>query len=394
LLRLIRQVDVFAPEPLGVQDVLIGGGKILEIASEIRMPQAHCEVIPGEGLWAVPGFVDGHVHLIGGGGEGGWGSRTPELPLSDAIRGGVTTLVGCLGTDGITRTLAAMLAKTRQLDAEGLTAYMFTGHYGVPVRTLTGGVEEDLLFIDKVIGVGEVAISDHRSSQPTFEELARIAGDARRGGILSGKAGLVDLHLGDGDRKLDLLLRLIRETELPPSQFLPTHVNRNEALFESAMVYAGSGGYVDLTTSTVPQLLERGEVKASRGLARLLRAGIPPERITFTSDGQGSLPSFDDQGRLKGLSVGRVTSLFDEVRDAVMQDGVSFDAALKVVTSSPADLMKLAHKGRIEPGRDADIVLLRPEGLAIDTVVARGRVLMQGRSLLPSSSFAWELGHD
>lgn len=387
MLRLIKQVDLFAPEAMGPQDVLIGGGQILEIGASILMPQAHCDVIAGEGLIAAPGFIDGHVHLIGGGGEGGWGTRTPELPLSDAIQGGVTTLVGCLGTDGITRTLAAMLAKTRQLDAEGLSAYMFTGHYGVPVRTLTGSVEEDLLFIDKVIGVGEVAISDHRSSQPTFEELARIAGDARRGGILSGKAGLVDLHLGDGPRRLELLLRLVRDTELPPSQFLPTHVNRNEALFQSALEYAASGGFVDLTTSTVPQLLEKGEVKASRGLARLLQKGIPAERITFTSDGQGSLPHFDAEGRLQGLSVGRVTSLFDEVRDAVLQEGVSFVEALKVVTSSPADLMKLGHKGRLEPGRDADLVLLRPDTYAIDTVMARGRLLMQGGKLLVRGAF-------
>lgn len=381
MLRLIRDVELFAPAPLGRQDILLGGGRILEVAPRIRMPKAHCETVAGRGLWAVPGFIDGHVHLVGGGGEGGWGTRTPELPVRDAILGGVTTLVGCLGTDGVTRTLAGMLAKVRQLETEGLSAYMFTGHYGLPVKTLTGSVEEDLLLIDKVIGVGEVALSDHRSSQPTFDELARLAGDARRGGLLSGKAGLVDLHLGDGPRRLDLLLEVLAETELPASQFLPTHINRNPELFEAGMAYARSGGYVDLTTSTVPQLLAQGEVKASEGLARLLKAGVPAERITFTSDGQGSLPDFDAEGRLVGLSVGRVTSLHEELRDAVRRDGVAFPEALKVVTSSPADLLKLFHKGRLAPGLDADLLLLRPDTLGVDTVIARGRTLMRGGRL-------------
>ena len=228
----------------------------------------------------------------------------------------------------------------------------------------------------------------HRSSQPTFDELARLGGDARRGGLLSGKAGLVDLHLGDGPRKLDLLLRVLAETELPASQFLPTHINRNGELFEAGVAYARSGGFVDLTTSTVPQLLAQGEVKASSGLARLLRAGVPAERITFTSDGQGSLPDFDAAGRLVGLSVGRVTSLHEEFRDAVKVDGVGFPEALKVLTSSPADLLKLPHKGRLAPGLDADLLLLRPETLALDTVIARGNLLMRGGRMIVKPTFA------
>ena len=72
----------------------------------------------------MPGFIDGHVHMTGGGGEGGYATRTPELSLSDAIRGGVTTIVGCLGTDGVTRSLAALLAKARALDEEGISTFI------------------------------------------------------------------------------------------------------------------------------------------------------------------------------------------------------------------------------------------------------------------------------
>ena len=198
---LLKNADIYTPAPGGRADVLMAGGRIEQhrpVACRSRRPGARRSTPPG--YLAVPGFIDGHVHLMGGGGEGGYATRTPELALSDAIRGGVTTLVGCLGTDGVTRNPAGLLAKARGLDEEGLSTFIYTGHYSVPVHTLTGSIERDLLLIDKIIGVGEVALSDHRSTQPTFDEFARVAAEARRGGILSGKAGVVNVHMGDGRR--------------------------------------------------------------------------------------------------------------------------------------------------------------------------------------------------
>lgn len=384
---LIQNVEVLAPEPSGRCDLLLGGGRILRMEAGLRVPRRLARAIDGRNLVAVPGFVDGHVHLMGGGGEGGFATRTPELPFRSAVEGGVTTLVGCLGTDAVTRSLAGLLAKVRGLEEEGLSAYMFTGSYAVPAPTLTGSVESDLLLIDKVVGVGEVALSDHRSSQPSFEALAALAGEARRGGLLSGKAGLVNLHLGDGARGLALLRALVEGTELPRRQFLPTHVNRNERLFGEAQAYALGGGPVDLTTSTLPRFLEEGEVKSSRGLKRLLDAGVDPGLVTFSSDGQGSLPDFDGAGRLRRIAIGQVSSLWSEVRDAVQQEGVPLGTALRVITENPARLLKLPGKGRLEPGADADVVLLDPKDLSVHTVIARGRVLMQARRVVARGVF-------
>jgi beta-aspartyl-dipeptidase (metallo-type) len=212
---LIANADIYAPGHLGRADILVAGGRIERVGRGIRIDAAYGERVEAADLLVMPGFIDAHVHITGGGGEGGYATRTPELQLSDAIRGGVTTVVGCLGTDGITRSPAALLAKARALDEEGITALVWTGHYAVPVQTLTGSIERDLLLIDKVIGAGEIAVSDHRSTQPTFDEFARVAAEARRGGILSGKAGIVNVHLGDGRRGLSLLRRIVEETEIP-----------------------------------------------------------------------------------------------------------------------------------------------------------------------------------
>ncbi len=384
---LLKNADLFTPAPAGRADILIAGGRIERVEAGLAIPERYCDVVDASSLVAVPGFIDAHVHITGGGGEGGYATRTPELMLSDAVRGGVTTIVGCLGTDGVTRSPASLLAKARGLDAEGISTFIYTGDYAVPTRTITGGIERDLLLIDKVIGVGEMALSDHRSTQPTFDEIARIASEARRGGILSGKAGLVNVHMGDGRRGLSLLRRILDETEIPPTQFLPTHVNRNPWLFEEGIAYAKAGGLVDFTTSTVPASLEEGEVKCSRALRLMLEAGVDAAQITFTSDGQGSLPVFDAAGRLVRLDVGRVTSLFAEVRDAVADEGVPLETALSVVTANPARALKLAGKGQIAAGADADLVLLDRRSLAIRGVLARGRWLMREGDVIVKGTF-------
>jgi len=195
------------------------------------------------------------------------------------------------------------------------------------------------------------------------------------------------VHLGDGRRGLSLLRRILDETEIPPTQFLPTHINRNPTLFEEGVAYAKAGGLVDFTTSTVPAFLEEGEVKSSTGLRSMLEAGVDSANITFTSDGQGSLPDFDAQGRMRRLDVGRVTSLFAEVRDAVRNEHIPLATALQAITANPARILKLRGKGSLTAGADADIVLLDGKTFEIDGVIAKGRWLMKGREPLVRGTF-------
>lgn len=379
MLKIIKNGEVYAPQYIGVKDILIADEKIAFIDDQLNLPPGCVpyETIDASGKVVVPGFIDSHVHIIGGGGEGGFKTRTPELMLTDITTSGVTTLVGVLGTDGTTRRMESLLAKARALEEEGVTCYIHTGSYQVPVKTLTNRIEDDLIFIDKIIGVGEIAISDHRSSEPTFEELVKIATAARNGGILSGKAGVLEVHVGDGEAKLSLLEEIIEKTEIPARHFHPTHINRNEELFKAGITFARNGGFVDLTTSTIPQFLEEGEVKCSKGLRMMLEHQVPIGSITFSSDAQASLPYFDHNGDYKGLQVGKVSSLFNEVQDAVLEEKVSLEQAIQVITSNPANILKLKQKGCIQKGKDADLVILDKETLEIRTVVAKGQIMVK-----------------
>ncbi|MFD4706767.1 beta-aspartyl-peptidase [Gottfriedia sp. NPDC058432] len=379
MLTLIKNGQVYTPHSIGRKDLLIAGGKIEMIADHITIPPdfPSCDVIDASNSLVVPGFIDSHVHIIGGGGEGGYKTRTPELMLTNVTSAGVTTVVGVLGTDGTTRTMENLLAKARGLEEEGITCYIHTGSYQIPVKTLTESIQSDIILIDKIIGVGEIAIADHRSSEPTIEELAKIASAARNGGILSGKAGILEIHVGDGKDKLSLLHQLVEQTNIPIRQFHPTHINRNEELFKAGIDYALKGGFVDFTTSTIPQFLEEGEVKCSKGLRVMLEEGVQIENITFSSDGQASLPFFDTNGDYLGLQIGKITSLYQEVRDGVIDEGIPLEVALQVITSNPAHVLKLSHKGNLKPGNDADIVMLNQDTLEIETVFALGKKMVE-----------------
>ncbi len=389
MVKIIKNVKVYAPEYLGKKDLVISSDKIEGIYANLDIPKnfINLEVIDGSNKLLFPGFIDNHVHINGAGGEGGFKMRTPEITLSDLTRSGITTVVGCIGTDGVCRDMSSLIAKAKALEEEGLTTYCYTGSYDIPVITLTGSIKKDIMLIDKIIGIGEIAISDTRSSQATYDELVQAIAQSRVGGLLSGKSGIVNIHLGDGVRKLEYLFRLADETEIPITQLLPTHINRNGDLFKSGEEYINKGGYIDFTTSTPEDQLAPGELSASEALSILIKNNSKVENVTFSSDGNGSMPIFDDKGKLIKIGICSVSSLYEEVRKCIKTYGIPIEEALKVITSNVSKVLKLENKGSIEVGKDADLVLVDEITLEIDTVIARGRLMVENGETIVKGTF-------
>jgi beta-aspartyl-dipeptidase (metallo-type) len=388
-MELLRNAELYDPEPQGRSHLLIGGERVLWRGKDLPQLSASLGVKDRdlEGRRVIPGLIDGHVHLTGGGGEAGPHTRVPPLQLSRLTAGGVTTAIGVLGTDDTVRSPGELVATARGLIAQGLSAYCYTGGYHFPPVTVTGSVRHDIVHIDLILGVGELAISDHRSSQPTLDELLRVAGDAHVAGLMAGKAGIVHLHVGSGARGLELVQRALDQSELPARVFNPTHVNRRKALFQEAMTLAKRGCTIDITAFPVAE----GEDawSAAEALTRYLESGLPGDRVTVSSDGGGCFPTFDREGQVVSMEVGSPRAMAEALQE-LLACGQPLERVLPAFTSNPARLLLLRNKGRLSIGADADLLVLDGDG-SVEDVMARGQwQVLGGRPLVRGTFEAGE----
>lgn len=388
MIVIIRKGQIFAPEALGKKDILVAGQSIIALSppDSFHLKGLEYQEIEAEENYILPGFIDPHVHILGGGGEGGPSTRAPEIRVEDIIQAGVTTIIGCLGTDSVTRHMSSLYAKARALEIEGISTFIFSGAYDLPPVNLTGSIRKDLVLIDKVIGCGEVAISDHRSSQPSFEELAHLAAECRVGGLLGGKAGILHLHLGDGPRRLEMIWRLLKETEIPITQIIPTHVNRNKELLMEAFEFALRGGTIDLTA--MPEEFSGSkDVCLEEAIKLAMEKKVPLERLTISSDANGSLPVFDSMGQLCGLTIATEKSLLTSFQSLIKNKIISFEQAARLFSTNAACAYQLKNKGLIKTGYDADLIMFDSD-LNLKMVMAKGRLMLSQGNLLARSTFA------
>ena len=128
---------------------------------------------------------------------------------------------------------------------------MWVGSYRVPIATLTGSFQHDMIFIDKILGADEIALNDHRSSWPT---------------------------------KLDILWQILNETTISIRHMYPTHMTiRGEALIEEAKKWILAGGTCDFTAD-LEQLNETATVVT---LTNFRDEKLPLQHITVSSDAYG-----------------------------------------------------------------------------------------------------------
>jgi beta-aspartyl-dipeptidase (metallo-type) len=373
MIKLLKNARVYAPEFLGKKDLLIVGEKICRIEDRIEgyegLPDV--ETFDLEGKTLVPGYIDMHVHITGGGGEQGPASRVPESSLSVFTTNGITTVVGLLGTDGITRSLENLVAKARALTEEGITVYTLTSAYGYPPTTITGSVEKDIVMIPPMIGV-KVAVSDHRSSNPDGEDLIALAAAARRAGLLSGTPGLVTMHMGSGKARLAPIFYVLDHSDVPAKNLLPTHMLRTPELIEDGAALVRRGGYIDCTAGGSEEEMEE---TAAQIMELLGRDGVCADHVTLSSDAFGSQPRFDAQGQCIGLTYASPCYLHKTIVSLVRR-GLPMEEALKLLTSTPAMLLdQVGQKGCVAEGADADLLIL-DEQMEIESLFARGKTAL------------------
>lgn len=377
---LIKNIEVYSPDYLGKKDVLLAGGKISLIEDKIERFNEKIRLIDGEDKILVPGLIDNHVHITGGGGEASFKTRVPEIGLSKLIEAGVTTAVGLMGTDSTTRSLENLLAKAKALKEEGLSVYVHTGAYSYPSPTLTGQVKKDIVFVQEIIGV-KIALSDHRSSSLTEDELSRLASDARIAGMLSDKAGIVVAHMGDGEDGLGIVNRVLGKTEIPIKTIRPTHVNRKKELLLESFEYAKKGGIIDLTCGMSDELSPSKVIKLAK------EKGVPLENITISSDGYGSFSDYDEYGNLLRIGVSSVKNIFLELAKMVKEEEFELEEALTFFTRNVSKSLSLyPKKGRIAEASDADLLILSKD-IELLAVIANGNLMMEDSKIIVKGTY-------
>lgn len=374
MLTIIKGGYLFSPDDSGPKDLLIANGKIERIDREISIPEGvfpQVEVVKAPGKFIFPGFIDPHVHIIGGGGSGGPRSRVKEVFSRDIVMSGITTLVGTVGTDTISKLLPTLLVKVKALNLSGLNAFMYAGSVLFPPVTLTGSVEKDISYIAEIIGV-KTGLGEPVYPRPDLLALENLLTESRRAAALSGKCGVVHVHLSATAAEwIGVIESILQQRGLSRQQVVFTHVNHSPALLERAFAYARRGGWIDLTSCIRPP--ERPQaVKPSSALKRYLDAGGPLEQVTFSSDGNASRVLADGK-----IDYTRIGTLIEEFRDCVQKEGIPIPQALAVVTRNAARLLGMANeRGSLQEGFWADLALFTKD-LELTDLMAGGRWLLR-----------------
>lgn len=365
---------------LGDQDlknILIAGGKIEKI---FQGPSSYPvdKVYDADGKTIIPGLIDQHIHITGGGGEGGFNTRVPEIGLSKLIEAGITTAVGLLGTDSETRSVENLVAKALALSKEGIKTYALTGSYSYPSPTITGSVKTDIVFVDSVIGA-KIATNDHRDSSIDYKDLQKLGSQVRVAGMISDKSGHLTIHMGGGKFYFDQINKALEKSNLPITVFRPTHVNRNDKLYEEALKFAKKGGYIDLTSGMKKYVTDAKAYQLAKEKNVL-------DRLTFSSDGFGSWSTYDKEGKLVEIGYSPVDTGIKAIRE-IVDSGESLEEAIKPFTSNVARALKLDKEvGYIKEGYIANLVALN-EKLEIETVISQGQIMMKDKELLKKGSY-------
>ena len=378
---LIKNARVFAPKDMGVADVLMANERILAVGPDLDPNLPDLRTIDASGMILTPGFFDQHIHVTGGGGEGGPATRTPELVLSELIACGTTNVVGVSGTDYTTRSIPNLLAKVRALKAEGVSAWMYTSNYRCPPSLLTDSIGNDLFFVPEVLGV-KIALGDHRSSFPDTQTVLSMLTDIRVGAMLAGKIGFLHIHTGNIPGTFDMFDDIVSRG-FPIRHIRPTHCGRIQHVFDAAVQFALKGGWIDISTGASCCFDH-----PAHAVVAALEAGVDPTHITMSTDGHGSVPRFNDKGEMVGLGVGGVASNLEETLRLIREYHLPIEQAITFTSTNVAKALGLAGHGVVETGACANACLFT-EDFELKGVFARGREMMRDSEIIVKGTFEY-----
>jgi beta-aspartyl-dipeptidase (metallo-type) len=361
MLTLIKNGEVFLGKEFEKVDLVFGGKTILQIGKfdEALAVQAGLEVtiVDCKDCYVCPGFIDSQICLVGGSGEDGFLSQPPRILIEECVRGGITTAIGSIGVDTSTKTMGNLLACVKAFKEAGLTSLCYTGGYDTPIKPLNESVRTDLIYIEEIIGAGEVAIADRRVPEPYKHFLARTIVDAYVGGILTGKAGVTRIHVGEGRRRLQTIRDVAEHNEIQFDKLYFTHIERSKELIKEGIEFAKLGSFLDFDLHDRDLEIWYKEYQ---------EAGGPLGQLSFSSDAGICSPE----------------ELWLEIKKCALKHNLEFKNLLPHVTEVPARALKLKQKGALKIGNDADIFIMTKKDLDIKHLICNGKFFIKDENLI------------
>jgi imidazolonepropionase-like amidohydrolase len=349
-------------------NVVVEDGRIRAVDST-RDKSRRLPAIDGRGATLIPGFIDAHTH------------PRAVSDLQDALRFGVTAvldmgLTSALTDQGVLRAAAASRVDVADYRSAGIFATSPGGHgtqFGVSIPTVARGADAEA-FVEarKASGADYLKIMLNgvrtaSSGVPNMtEDTARAlvqAAHVRKMLVVAHVESLEDVRIALA-AGVDGLAHMWRDN----GPQTPTHIQRMVAqrvfLIASEVV----------PDALLPNADSRAALAADRRLAPFLTAPMrerltgPPARDPFPSiDWQlqaigrfhkagGRLLTGTDAGGTGPSVLG--VSLHREL-ELLVKSGLTPAEALTAATANVADAFRLTDRGRIMPGRRADLLLVR-----------------------------------
>jgi dihydroorotase len=379
-------------------DILIRDGKFVAVKPRLDGPAER--TIDASGLVVVPGLIDMHVHLREPGFEE---KETIRSGSRAAAKGGFTTVCCMPNTrpvndrPSVTASIVARAERTAVVNV-------------LPIAAVTldqKGIE--LVDMAGLAAAGAVAFSDDgrpveddevmRRALRTAHSLGKVVIDhcedlaLSRGGIIHD--GKVASRLGlkgiSSDSESNLVARDVRLSEETGA---PVHIAHLSVADAVASVREARGRGVRVSAEATPHHLFLTEsalegrdpdfkmnppLRSAADNAALIEAVATGVIEVIATDHAPHTPS-EKAGGLEKAPFGVVglETAVSLVLDRLVRPGtISLTRFAELLSASPARLLGLANKGRIQVGADADLTLL---DLQADVVVERQRFESKSRN--------------
>lgn len=384
-LLFIQNGTVALPEGMRPGTVVLQDGKIAETDFRGELP-ANAKVLDAAGMVVAPGFVD--IHLHGGGGYD-FMDGTPEAFREIAaihLQNGATTIVPTAVSadfDSVTRFMEVY----RQVagDCPNLHGVHLEGPYISPAQK--GAHKEKFLHAPtpyetaRLLELGQ-GILTTVTAAPELPGMAEFAEAMGKNGVL--------LSVGHSNATSEEVFRAFdwgfsHVTHLYSATTTVRKVGQTVKAGIVEAAYLQDGVTVELIAdgchAAVDALRLAVKIKGTGGVALVTDALRPagthvsesylgekiPENRVIIEDGVAKLPD-------RSFFAGSIATAGTVLKKACTHYGFSLHDAIKMLSETPARIVKLPNKGKLLPGMDADLVLLS-DRLEVCRVIKNGIIM-------------------